>query len=96
MTDDQQEEAITLTEKIEWIDADGRKLLSVPSTGRVLLVNDTARLVVEALGEGATRSEIVERLAAGYPDVDRDELERDLARCLLDLTREELVDDRRL
>ena len=52
------------------IEIDGKNFLADNESGRITLLNETASAVWNALGESMTETEIVELMAAAFPDVD--------------------------
>ncbi len=77
---------IDLTEK------DGLTLLTVPSTGQVLCLNPTARLVVTLLEQGTTRDDMVEAIMDAFDADDSARVRLDLNECLFGLAQEGLLD----
>ena len=72
---------------------DGAFLLSLPETGRLLLLNAAAEVICRAVLDGCSYDAIVERVAARWPEIDEDLIRSDVDRCLLDLAREDVIDE---
>ncbi|MEE8202758.1 MAG: PqqD family protein [Alphaproteobacteria bacterium] len=60
-------------------------------TQAVVALNGTARVVWEALAEGATHDDLVALFVEAFPDTDPKALERDVADILARLEKAELV-----
>ena len=56
----------------------GLNVVLVPSTGKVLIANDTGRFLLEHSDGGKSVPELIQAMAAQWPDVNRDELEKDV------------------
>ncbi len=87
---------LRLKKELDLREENGKTLAVDSATGRIFLLNGTGLMVLDALKSGTTRDGILERLASAYPDEDRDRLESDLHRILLDFAREDLIDAPRL
>jgi len=91
MTSAKETPILALKCAIEWMSQDDQTILSVPATGRLILVNESAHFIIAALESGISRQEMLSRLQKAFPDASEDTLSHDLDACLLDLTREELI-----
>ncbi|HGY92940.1 MAG TPA: PqqD family protein [Planctomycetes bacterium] len=92
MMNDAPRSRLRLKKDLDLRDENGKTLALDPTSGRVFLLNATGRMVLDALKSGTTRESLLESLETAYPDEDRDRLESDLHRVLLDFAREDLID----
>ncbi len=83
---------LRLKKDLEIRDENGKTLALDPTSGRIFLLNAAGKIVFDALRSGTTREGILESLETAYPGEDRDRLESDLHRVLLDFAREDLID----
>jgi hypothetical protein len=83
---------IELEHEIDLTEKDNLTLLTVPSTGQVLCLNPTARIVVMMLAEGTSRDAIVAAIMEAFDEDDATRVRLDLNECLFDLAQEGLLD----
>ncbi len=88
------EAKLSLKVEFDLDSSDRGLLLRIPETGQVLLLNDSAHLLLSRLQQGAGRSQIIAALVEGF-DVDEEVVRGDVERCLLDLVRLGVVEDAR-
>jgi hypothetical protein len=70
------------------VSGDGEsRFLTDLSTGNVYELNETAILIFEAARDGETVAGIIERMAKTYPEVPREELDRDARDAVEDFVR---------
>lgn len=86
-----------LTRPVTVATVDGAVIVTSPSTGQVFTANTSARVIVDALAEGASRADLVRLLARKFRTKTQDHLDEgqltlDVDECLFFLANEGLID----